>query len=326
MGDLMSLEPILVTGSMGFLGRAVVKRLSGLHVIETLRTHPARPCDLVHPELVCDLRDFASVSRLFEIHKPKAVVNCAALCGGLAFAMSDPATLWHDNLVIQANLFRAASHVGTVRRFVNPISNCVYPGKASVFRERELWDGPLHPSVLAYGFARKAAIVGAECYRQQYGLDVISIVLPNGYGIGDHFTPDRSHALGALIAKFLKAKDCGDRSVTVWGTGNPVREWMYVSDMAEAMVRGLEAPSHPGPVNVGTGNGISIGMLAEVIAGEVGYQGEIHFDHTKPDGAAMKTMDGTLGREVLGWAPTVSLDVGIRRTVEWVREHPEVLG
>jgi GDP-L-fucose synthase len=265
-----------------------------------------------------DLRNEEQTRALFMQHHPTHVIHCAQYGGGIQVNYDNPVGIFRDNLAMTMNVLDMANRTA-VKRVVQPIANCAYPAKASVFREAEFWDGPMHESVLVTGFTRKAAIVGAWAYKREGGLDVVSLCLPNAYGISDHLDENRSHALGALVVKTLRAKAEGKEYITVWGTGTPVREWIYCDDAAEAMVRALDCEPHEGIVNVGVEKGISVRDLAELIAREAGFQGRLMFDAGKPDGAAHKTIDGALGRKLLGWAPQVGLAEGVRRTVAWCR-------
>lgn len=301
---------ILVLGATGFLGKNVCHLLDQRGLTYTKSSL----------SLGTDLRDRGATFDLFSRIRPRYVLNCAAYVGGIQFGYKHPAELFSNNLLMTLNLLEAARHFG-VRRIVNPISNCAYPGQATLFREAEFWDGPLHESVMVYGFVRKASWVGSWAYQKQHGLDVVNLILSNMYGPDDHFEEERSHALGALVMKFAEAKRRGAPEVVVWGTGTPVREWLHVSDGAQAMVRALEAPSCLDPVNIGIGGGISILDMARLIKDCVGYQGDIRLDPTKPDGAPYKTVDGTRGRQLLEWGPEVPLDQGIRDTVRWYLHH-----
>jgi GDP-L-fucose synthase len=204
-----------------------------------------------------------------------------------------------------------------VKRIVNPIANCVYPRAKTLYKEAEIWDGELDESVLVYGMSRKMSWVASWAYARACGLDTLNLVLSNMYGPEDHFDEERSHALGALVMKFVKAKAEHAPHVVVWGTGDPVREWLYVDEGAEALVRALDAPATTDFVNIGVAEGISVRDLADRIRAAVGYAGEIVYDRSKPDGAPHKTMDGAHGEELLGWRPTIGLDEGIARTVTW---------
>ena len=174
---------------------------------------------------------------------------------------------------------------------------------------------------MVYGFVRKAFWIGSWAYNYQYELDIVNIILSNMYGPGDHFEEERSHALGALIMKFVKAKEQNLPFVTVWGTGNPVREWLYVEDGAKAMVKSLKIEKHIDPINIGVASGISIIDLAKLIKNEIGYDGEIKLDTTKPDGADYKTVDGSNGEKIFEWKPQIELKQGIQKTINWYLQN-----
>jgi GDP-L-fucose synthase len=191
-----------------------------------------------------------------------------------------------------------------------------------LFTEDRIWDGPLHESVMVYGLLRKMSWAGAWAYSRQYGLDTVNLVLSNMYGPEDHFEAERSHALSALVKKFADARSQGATEVVVWGTGKPVREWLYVDDGAEAMVRALDCPATADLVNVGVADGIAMRELAELIARRVGYPGRIVYDATMADGAPHKTVEGSRGAALLsGWRPSTSLESGINETVTWYVEQ-----
>jgi GDP-L-fucose synthase len=304
---------ILLTGANGFLGKRVARFLEAKGLSFT-------PTSLSGGT---DLRDAEATHALFERARPTHVLNCAAYVGGIQFGYKHPAELFQNNLLMTINLLAAAQAIG-VKRVVNPISNCAYPGSATLFREDEFWDGPLHESVMVYGFVRKASWIGSWAYAKQHGLDVLNLILSNMYGPQDHFEEERSHALGAMIMKIVRAQREGLPEVSIWGSGAPVREWLHVDDGAEAMVRGLDAPSSLAPVNIGIGRGISVIELAELIKEYVGYSGRLVLDPSKPDGAPYKTVDGTRGAELLGWSPGRELAPGIRDTINWYKEHLNV--
>lgn len=297
---------ILVTGASGFLGRRVCRLLESQKK-EYVGTSLSSGVDL------CDEK---ATLELFKKVRPASVLHCASYVGGIQFGYKNPVPMFTKNLKIMLNVFEAAQ-AHDVKRIVNPISNCAYPAQATLFKEDEFWDGPLHESVLVYGFVRKASWVGSWAYQRQFGLDTLNLILSNMYGPEDHFEEERSHALGALIMKFVKAKKENLPNVIVWGTGSPVREWLHVDDGAQAMVRGLDVPKQLDPVNVGVASGISILDLALLIKDVVGYKGEIVLDKTKPDGAPYKTVDGSKGEKLFQWKPEIQLNDGIRDTVKW---------
>ncbi len=300
------MRKVLLTGATGFLGQAIQRKFLEKSEIELHLTSKSKGVDLRNREQTFDL--FAQV-------RPTHVLNCAAFVGGIQYGYKYPGEIFHNNLIMTVNLMEACREF-KIQRLVNPISNCAYPARATLFKEEEFWDGPLHESVLTYGFVRKASWVGAWAYQKQYGLDVMTLILSNMFGPGDHFQPERSHALGALIQKFVEAKKNHSPFVDVWGTGKPVREWLYVEDGAEAMVRGLDLAPHVDPINIGVGQGISILDLAQFISEQVGYLGEIRLDLSKPDGAPYKTVDGSKGYQLLGWRPQTRFKDAIRKTIE----------
>lgn len=301
---------ILVLGATGFLGKKVCEKFekSNQNFKKTSLS------------LGVDLRNYEETYRLFSTLKPDVILNCASYVGGIQFGYKHPAELYSNNLRMNVNILEAAKESG-VNRIINPISNCVYPAEATLFKEEEIWNGPMHESVLVYGFVRKAFWIGSWAYQKQYGLDVVNLVLSNMYGPGDHFEAERSHALGALIMKFVTAKRNNDPFVEVWGSGTPVREWLHVDDGAESLIRAIDKPAETDFINVGVAEGISIIDMADMIKKYVGYNGEIKLDPSKPDGAKYKTVEGSRGEAYLGWKPEVDFETGVKETIEWYLEN-----
>jgi GDP-L-fucose synthase len=298
---------VFVPGGNGFLGKTVANKLreKGIdYVALSLRNG-------------VDFRNFNQTKELFVQEQFDAVINCAAFVGGIQFGYEKPAEIYYNNTLMATYLMEAARQTG-VKKFINPISNCSYPAHLTKdFKEEQWWDGPLHESVLFYGFVRKASWVQSLAYYKQYGFHTVSLILPNMYGPGDHFDEKRSHALGALVMKFVEAKRKNLPNVTVWGSGAPIREWLYIDDGAEALLKALEITHTVDPINVGVGKGISILELAKLIKEAVGYDGNIFFDKSKPDGALYKTMSNERMKKILNWIPTTSLSEGIKKTVDW---------
>lgn len=309
----MRFRKIFVPGGNGFLGKRVVKRLEQLS---------ANFVAISRRDGI-DFRNFEPTRALFEKENFDAVINCAVYGGGIQFTGEKPAEIFLNNILISANLMEC-SRLSGVKRFVNPISNCSYPGHLTKnFKEEEWWDGPLHKSVMVYGFVRKASWIQSWAYYKQYRFETINLILPNMYGPGDHFDDSRSHALGALIMKFVEAKRTNKPQVIVWGTGKPVREWLYVDDGAEVLMKALDIEMTPEPINVGVGRGISILELAELIKEIVGYEGKIVLDESKPEGAPHKTMDNTRLKQIFRWTPPTILRDGIKETVTWYINNSE---
>lgn len=303
---------ILVLGATGFLGKRVIKKLE-----EANKPHHATSLSLG-----CDLMDPYEVDMLFKQTNPESVINCSAFVGGIDFGYSYPADLFLRNTLMTVNILESAKNYG-IKRLINPISNCAYPGEATLFKESEFWDGPLHESVKVYGSVRKLSTIGSWAYAKQHNLDVVNLILSNMYGPGDHFEEKRSHALGALIMKMVKARIEAEEEVVVWGSGSPVREWMFVDDGAESLIRGLDIPRNVDPINIGIGKGISIKDLANLIKIETRYNGRLVFDESKPDGAPFKTVDGSIGERIFNWSPKKNLIEGIKETVKWYENSIE---
>lgn len=302
---------VVVTGGGGFLGS---------HVCDVLRERGATP---LVPRTAdgWDFRQPESARRYFSEARPEVVIDCAARQGGLAYQRLYPAEIFHDNMLLGLHTLHAA-HLAGARRFISPVAACSYPGYVDGMQdEDDYWSGPLHESVLNYGFTRKARVVQGACYRRQYGLEAIPLLVTNLYGPREHFHPERSHALAALLRRFVEARRTGADRVVVWGTGRPVREWLYVRDAAEALVLAAEHSDFSEPLNVSTGGGLTVAELARVIAEVVGYEGEIAFDPTLPDGAMMKAFSNERIREVLGWTPRTELRTGIAATLAWLEAN-----
>jgi GDP-L-fucose synthase len=303
---------VVVTGGGGFLGRCLMKQLA---------ERGAKPVSCSR-RTGCDLRYLDQGLRFFLDQRPDIVINCASNQGGIAYQKLYPGTIFYDNLLMGANTMEAARLAG-VKKYVNIVAGCAYPGEPrdGILREDEFEAGPLHPTVENYGATKRAAVMQAKCYGRQYGFQALSLILVNLYGPGEHFHPDRSHALAALIRKFYEAKRDKAPEVVLWGTGRAVREWLYVEDAAEGIVRAAERYNDAEPLNIAVGKGSSIAELAAVIREIVGYEGKIVYDPTKPDGALHKVGDIAKMKSVLGWEPPTPIRDGIRRTLQWFAAH-----
>lgn len=299
---------ILVTGATGFVGKEMCSRL---------RASDRPFVGIGHEEY--ELRDFESTKAAFEKYRPEIVINLAAYLGGVHFGIKHAAEMFTNNMLMQINILEAC-RMYQVKRLINPIGSCVYPGALEVYVEEKLWDGPIHESVLPFATAKRAFVVASEAYRKQYGLDVINLVMSNMYGPGDHFDEERAHAVGGLIKKMLDAKYQGKDSVTVLGTGKPVREWLFIRDAVEALYGALDMQPYTGVLNIGAQKGYSIRETAEMIKDIVGYKGDLIYDTSAPDGALIKTVDGTKGQKILSWKPSVSFKEGLKETVQWFEE------
>jgi GDP-L-fucose synthase len=267
-----------------------------------------------------DLRDPVATRDFFAQVRPEYVIDAAARVGGILANDREPAEFLSDNLRIQLNLIDAAREFG-VKRLLFLGSSCIYPRLAEQpIREEALMTGPLEPTNAAYAIAKIAGVAQVQAARKQYGCSFICAMPTNLYGPGDNFDPERSHVLPALIRRLHTAARNGDRTVTVWGTGTPRREFLYVDDLASACLVLLERYDGDLPINVGTGKDLPIRELVSLISDVVGFTGEVIYDASKPDGTPRKVLD--ISRiTALGWKPTVTLRDGIERTYAWYLEN-----
>ncbi len=301
---------IYVAGHRGLAGSAITRALkAGEYERLLLRTRA---------ELDLTQRD--AVERFFSAERPEYVFVAAAKVGGILANNTYPGDFIRDNLLIQTHVIDAAYRHGT-KKLLFLGSSCIYPKYApQPMPEDCLMSGPLEPTNSAYAVAKIAGIEMCEAYRRQFGFDCVCLMPTNLYGPGDNFDLENSHVLPALLRKFHEAKKQGAAEVVVWGTGSPRREFLYVDDLADAALYFMQRPSEHRLINVGVGEDISIGPLAELIGQIVGFTGRISFDTSKPDGTPRKLLDVTR-LQSLGWRARVSLRDGIAATYQWYQEH-----
>jgi len=312
MDGFWSEKRVTVTGGAGFLGRHVVKRLESYGA----EVFVPRKRDF-------DLTSLDACLRCLLEHPSDVLIHAAAYYGGIGINVNEPGRLYYQNLVMGANLMEAA-RLAKVGKVVNIGTACSYPGYLQgELKEDDLWSGPCHASVVNYGLTKKMLAVQAAAYKKQYDLDAIHLILTNLYGPGDSYNPERSHVVAALIRKWVEADQNAEPEVEVWGTGKPIREFIYVEDCADAIV--LAAESYHDvtmPLNIGTGIGTSIKELAETIHELTGYRGRLRWNTDKPDGAAKKVLDVTRMKQALqGWTPPTDLRTGLAKTIAWYRAN-----
>lgn len=271
-----------------------------------------------HSEL--DLSEQSAVRSFFANQRPQVVIMAAARVGGIHANNSHPAEFLRDNLLIQDNVIDAAYRNG-VKKFVFLGSSCIYPKMApQPIKEDYLLTGPLEPTNEWYAIAKIAGIKMCQAYRREYGFNAISLMPTNLYGPGDNFDLQSSHVLPALIRKFHEAKNRNEKSVEIWGTGAPRREFLHVDDLADAVLYLLQSYDEEPIVNIGWGEDLTIRELAETIMSAIGYSGALTFDHSKPDGTPRKLLDVSRMQN-LGWRPRIALRTGIESTYAWFKEH-----
>jgi GDP-L-fucose synthase len=302
---------VVVSGGHGFLGSFVV---------ETLLARGAREVVAVRSREY-DLREKAETLRLYKNTRPDIFIHLAAVVGGIGANRANPGRFFYENAVMGLNAIEVARLVG-LEKFVCAGTICSYPKFTPVpFREEDFWNGYPEETNAPYGLAKKMLLVQLQAYRQQYGLNGIYLAPVNLYGPRDNFDPETSHVIPALIRRCVEAKACGATEIVVWGTGKATREFLYVEDAADAVVVAAEKYSKPEPVNLGSGEEISINDLLERIRLLVGYDGRIRWDTAKPDGQPRRCLDTSRASAEFGWRATTRLRDGLFQTMSWYKDN-----
>lgn len=306
---------VVVTGGAGFLGSFVVDKLR------------ARGCQtiIVPRSAEYDLRDRDAIVRLYETARPDLVLHLAAVVGGIGANQENPGRFFYDNAIMGIQLIEIARQMG-VKKFVATGTICAYPKFTPIpFREDDLWNGYPEETNAPYGLAKKMMLTQLQAYRAQYGFEGIFLLPVNLYGPRDNFDLHTSHVIPALIRKCAEAKAAGRSEIVLWGDGTPTREFLYVEDAAEGLLLAAERYDGDLPINLGTGEEIAIANLAAVIADEVGFEGKIIWDSSKPNGQPRRCLDVTRARELFGFEAAHDLRHGLSKTVAWFKENDGLL-
>lgn len=307
--DFLAGKRILVTGGSGFLGSQVLEKLANRDVADVFAPRSAQ----------CDLRERDAIRSALADASPDVVVHLAAVVGGIGANMATPGAFFYDNALMGIQLIEESRRAG-VQRFVCVGTVCAYPKHAPApFREEDLWNGYPEETNAAYGLAKKMLLVQLQAYRQQYGFEGIYLLLVNLYGPRDNFDERTSHVIPALIKKFDAALESGADSIVCWGTGNASREFLYVDDAAQGIVDAAARYAGSEPVNLGSGQEISIAGLTALIAELMGFTGAIMWDHTKPDGQPRRWLDTSRAEREFGFRASTELREGLERTIESYR-------
>lgn len=305
---------IMVTGGDGFLGKFVIRKLKETGCrnifIPTIDKY--------------NLIEMADVKRLYNDARPEVVIHLAAKVGGIGITREKPAESFYENIMMGLQTMEQGRLSG-VEKFVALGSVCAYPKNIPIpSKEEYLWDGYPEETNAPYGLAKKMLLVQAQSYRQQYGFNAIYLLPVNLYGPGDNFNPQTSHVIPALIKKCFDAIENGDKEIIVWGTGKPTREFLYVEDAAEAIVLATEKYNKSEPVNLGSGDEISVAELVNMIARLTGFKGKLVQDASKPDGQPRRRFDTTRAEREFGFKAKTGFEAGLKKTIEWYQEHRRI--
>jgi GDP-L-fucose synthase len=304
-------KKVLLTGGAGFLGSHLLENLVDKRGVSEDQVIIPRSEEL-------DLRVWENCKKTAK--DVDIVIHLAARVGGIGFNQKYPGTLFYDNIMMGAQLMEAA-RIGGVKKFVQVGTVCAYPKFNPVpFKEENLWDGYPEETNAPYGIAKKALLVMAQAYRKQYAMDIIYLLPVNLYGPKDNFDLESSHVIPALIRKFCAAVEKGEKTVVVWGTGRVSREFLYVKDAAEGIIRAAESYNKPDPVNLGTGKEITIKLLVELIAQLIGFDGQIIWDTAKPDGQPRRCLDVSRAKKEFDFESSTTLTLGLQKTIEWYKD------
>lgn len=313
--DFWKDQTFVVTGGSGFLGT---------YVVEALRNRGATRI-FVPRSADYDLRQQEAVLRLLDDTQPDIIIHMAAVVGGIGANRERPADFFYDNLMMGTQFMHESHHAG-VKKFVTIGTVCAYPKIVPIpFKEETLWDGYPEETNAPYGLAKKMLLVQGQAYRQQYGFNSIFLLPTNLYGPRDNFDPATSHVIPALIKKALDAKDAGSKELVVWGDGSPTREFLYAADAAEGILLATEHYNDTEPVNLGSGEEISIKDLVTVIAEETGFKGNIVWDTAKPNGQPRRKLDTQRAKEAFGFESTTSFREGLRQVIDWYQQERQAV-
>jgi len=299
---------ILLLGASGFLGSAVYEKLKVFYPNNFKLTSLSKGLDLTN---------LNETINYFNKLKPDVIINCASFVGGIQYGEEHSVKLLEYNLMMELSILEACRNSG-VKQLINPISNCIYPGDETFFEEDKIWSGDFHNTVESYAFARKMFLIAQRNYNKNQVLNMTNLIFPNMYGPNDHFDEKRSHALGAIIKKSVdyKFNKFVDEKIIIWGSGKPVREWLYVEDAADYIIASVDKKISE-PVNIGVGKGISIKELTFLINEILDSKANIVFDLKKNDGAKMKIMNNSKMLDYFKFSPQTSLIDGLKKTINW---------
>lgn len=303
------MKKVLVLGGSGFLGK---------HVLKTLEGKQYQVTSLSRRE-GCDINDLPAFTARLSTEKPDVIINCAAHVGSVQYAIQYAGDMIHDNMQIVLNIYKGVQQACPSAKIINPISNCSYPGEANTHYEPEWDNGAVHDSVLAYASVRRMIYACAESYRKQYKIESVNWLIANAYGPGDYTDPNKVHALNGILIRLIVAQRKGDKTFEIWGSGKPIREWVYIEDAARIMVDSIELEAQVYPLNLAQNKAYSITEIAEIGAKALNYGVELTFNTKFADGAPFKILDDRQFRQKYPDFAFTPLNVGIENTINYYK-------
>jgi len=306
----MNDKKILVLGHTGFIGKNLIEYLSN-------NNYQVFSCS---KSTDVDIRNYNQISEKIKEIKPDIIFNIASHGGSLHYVKEFAADVFSDNVQMNLNLYRAVKEYSSESKIITPFSNCSYPGSSDIQFEEKWLDGDVHPSIFSFGNSKRTIYYISKCYYEQYGIKSINLLFANTYGPGDSCDPNHTHALNGMIIRMLEAKKNGDKEFVVWGTGKPVREWMYVDDFIKALILSMDLNHLEYPLNIGQGKGYSIEESANLIKDSIGFDGDIVFDTTKIDGDPIKVMSEDNFRKKFTDFDFYNHKKGIDKTVKYYED------
>jgi GDP-L-fucose synthase len=307
-------KKILILGGYGFMGRNINAIFANDDRYEI--HNESRRTD-------CDIMNLSQLRKILKFHEPDIIIYAAANVGSINYVTKFAANVIYDNSQMYLNLYNTISEVNNNILVINPISNCSYPGIINIQDENLWWNGKIHESVESYGMPKKLGFIISECYRKQHGIKTINLIVPNAYGENDYFDTEKTHAMNGIIMRMIKSMKNNDKQFLVWGTGFPIREWIYMPDVGRIMKKIIDDKQYdlPNPINLGQEKGISIIDTVMTIKKILNYDVEIIFDTTKQDGAPIKVLGSKLFKNHFPNFKFTDYEIGIRNTIKYYKEN-----
>jgi GDP-L-fucose synthase len=308
------MKRILVLGGHGFMGKNIQKEFDGDEKYQMFYLSRRDGVDMTSEEKLTE-----SLRQI----KPHIIIHAAAHVGSISYVSKNAAEVVHDNTQMYLTLYKSVNNVDKSIIIINPISNCSYPGIIDIQNEEDWWDGPIHESVESYGSPKKMGYIISKCYEKQYGIKTLNLIVPNAYGPNDYIDEERTHAMNGIIMRMLKSMNSGETEFSVWGSGSPIREWIYMPDVSRVIKKiiGEEMFDLPNPINLGQEYGVSINDIVNMVKSNLNYDVKITHDLTKQDGAPVKVLGNELFTKHFNNFIFTKYNEGINNTIKYYLKH-----